>query len=47
MMKAYDISAEERKQTIEKVIALDCEKIAVKMFEKFVNELDSTKEQTK
>lgn len=47
MMKAYDISAEERKQTIEKVLALDCEKIAVKMFEKFANKLDSTKEHNK
>ena len=40
-MKAYDISDEDRKQTIEKVLALDYEKIAEEMFEKFTKRLKS------
>ena len=41
MMKAYDISENDRKQTIEKVLALDYEKIATDMFCKFVKRLDN------
>ncbi|MBE7037858.1 MAG: TetR/AcrR family transcriptional regulator [Ruminococcaceae bacterium] len=41
MMKAYDISESERKKTIEKVLALDNEKIAKEMFLKFVKRLDN------
>ena len=40
MMKAYDISDENREKTIEKVLALDYEKIAEEMFAKFVKRLD-------
>ncbi|MBQ6893932.1 MAG: TetR/AcrR family transcriptional regulator [Clostridia bacterium] len=39
MMKLYNISEDERKETIEKVIALDLEKIAKEMFGKFVKRL--------
>lgn len=45
MMKAYDIDEEKRKQTIEKVIDLDYEKIAEEMFEKFTNRLDGGREE--
>jgi len=40
MMKIYDIPESDRKQTIQKVVSLDCEKIAKEMFEKFVKRLD-------
>ena len=39
MMKAYDISADNREKTIEKVLELDCEKIAEEMFERFTKKL--------
>jgi len=40
MMKIYDIPESDRKKTIDKIISLDCEKIAKEMFEKFVKRLD-------
>ena len=40
MMKIYNIPENDRKKTIEKVISLDCEKIAKDMFGKFVKRLD-------
>ena len=40
IMKIYDIPTERRKQIVEKVLALDCEKIAVEMFDKFVKKLN-------
>lgn len=40
IMKIYNISEKERKETIEKVTALDCERIAEEMFEKFVKRLN-------
>ena len=43
MMKIYDIPENDRKQTIDKVISLDCEKIAKEMFSKFVSRLDGDK----
>lgn len=36
MMKAYDLPEIDRKKVIEKVLSLDCEKIATDMFEKFI-----------
>ena len=45
MMKAYDISAEDREKTIAKVLELDYENIAEEMFTKFTNRLDSGKEE--
>ncbi len=45
MMKAYNISDADRKNTIEKVLALDYEKKAREMFEKFVKRLDNDIEQ--
>ena len=45
IMKAYDISEEKRKQTIEKVLTLNCEEIAEEMFGKFVKRLDNTQEE--
>jgi len=41
MMKIYDIPKNKRKEIIEKVISLDCEKIANDMFERFAARLDS------
>ncbi|MBR2021700.1 MAG: TetR/AcrR family transcriptional regulator [Clostridia bacterium] len=41
VMKIYDIDEDKRKATIEKVISLDCEKIAKEMFAKFVSRLDT------
>ncbi len=41
MMKIYDIPEKERKATIEKVLALDYEKIAMDMFDRFVKRLDN------
>lgn len=40
MMKAYDIPEADRKQTIEKVLSLDYEKIAKDMFAKFISRLN-------
>ena len=40
MMKIYNIPDIDRKETIEKVISLDCEKIANEMFGRFVKRLD-------
>ena len=40
-MLLYNISEQERKQTIEKVLKLDCVKIGKEMFEKFVKRLDN------
>ncbi len=39
MLKIYEIPGEERRKTIEKVVALECEKIAEEMFDKFVKRL--------
>jgi len=44
MMLLYNISEKERKQTIEKILQLDCVKIGQEMFEKFVAKLDNTEE---
>ena len=41
MMKVYNISENERKETIDKIIALDYEKTAAELFEKFVKRLDN------
>lgn len=41
MMKAYDIPENDRKTAIEKVLALDYEKIANEMFARFVKRLDN------
>jgi len=41
MMKAYNISDADRKRAIEKVLALDYERIAEELFEKFVKRLDN------
>ncbi len=40
LLMLYNVSEEERKKTIEKVLALDYEQIAVDMFDKFVKRLD-------
>ena len=45
LLMLYNVSEEERKKTIEKVLALDYEKIAEDMFDKFVKRLDVTDEQ--
>ena len=39
MMRMYDVSEEERKQTIEKILKLDCVKIGKEMFTKFVSRI--------
>ena len=44
MMKLYNIPENDRKQTIDKVTALDCEKMAKEMFGKFVSRLDGNKQ---
>ena len=44
MMKAYDISADERKKTIEKVLELEYEQLAKEMFDKFVSRIDKNDE---
>ena len=44
MMKIYDIPENDRQKTIDKVISLDCEKIAKEMFGKFVSRLDGDKQ---
>lgn len=44
MMKIYDIPENDRKETIDKVISLDCEKIAKEMFDKFVARLDGDRQ---
>ena len=41
MMLLYNIEEAERKQTIEKILKLDCVKIGKEMFEKFVKRLDN------
>ncbi|MBE7045454.1 MAG: TetR/AcrR family transcriptional regulator [Ruminococcaceae bacterium] len=43
LMKAYDIPQAEQKEVIERVLSLDCEKLAAEMFAKFVARLDNTK----
>ncbi|MBR2897397.1 MAG: TetR/AcrR family transcriptional regulator [Oscillospiraceae bacterium] len=40
MMKIYNIPESDRKQTISRVLSLNCEKIAVEMFDKFLKRLD-------
>ncbi len=40
MMLLYNVSEEERKQTIEKILKLDYVKIGKEMFEKFIKKLD-------
>ena len=40
LLMLYKVSEEERKKVIEKVLALDYEKIAKDMFGKFVSRLD-------
>lgn len=42
MLKIYDIEKSEREKVVEKVISLDCEKIAKEMFDKFVKKLDGS-----
>ena len=39
MMLLYNISEQERKQTIEKILKLDCVKIGKEMFAKFVSQI--------
>ncbi|MBQ6892743.1 MAG: helix-turn-helix transcriptional regulator [Clostridia bacterium] len=39
LMLLYNVSEEERKQTIEKILKLDCVKIGQEMFEKFVSRI--------
>jgi len=39
MMLLYNISEQERKETIEKILKLDCVKIGKEMFEKFVSRI--------
>ncbi len=46
MMLLYNISEEERKQTIEKILKLDCVKLGNELFEKFIKKLDNTEKQT-
>ncbi len=41
MMKAYNISEKDRKQTIEKILKLDYEQTAKELFDKFVKRLDN------
>ncbi len=45
MMLLYNISEEERKQTIEKILKLDCAKLGQEMFEKFIKKLDNSEEE--
>jgi len=45
MMLLYNVSEKERKDTIDKILKLDCVKIGKEMFEKFINKLDSAEEQ--
>ncbi len=45
LLMLYNVSEEERKKVIEKVLALDYEKMAKDMFESFVKRLDSTEKQ--
>lgn len=45
LMLLYNVSEQERKETIEKILESDCVKIGKEMFEKFVNKLDNTKEE--
>ena len=40
VMKAYNISDEDRSETIKKVLSFDYEKIAEEMFDKFVKKLN-------
>lgn len=44
MMKIYNIPDDDRKETIDKVISLDCEKISKEMFGKFVSRLDGERQ---
>ncbi|MBO5021081.1 MAG: TetR/AcrR family transcriptional regulator [Clostridia bacterium] len=44
LLMLYKVSEEERKKVIEKVLALDCERIAKEMFGKFVSRLDGDKQ---
>ena len=46
LLMLYKVSEEERKKVIEKVLALDYEKMAKDMFESFVKRLDSTEKQS-
>jgi len=39
MMLLYDVTEEERKQTIEKILKLDCVKLGQEMFSKFVSKI--------
>ena len=45
LLMLYKVSEEERKKVIEKVLALDYEKMAKDMFDSFVKRLDSTEKQ--
>lgn len=40
MLRLYDVSEEERKQTEEKILKLDCIKLGAEMFAKFVDKLN-------
>lgn len=44
LLMLYKVSEEERKKVIEKVLALDCEKMAKEMFSKFVSRLDGDRQ---
>ena len=39
MMRMYDVSEEERKQTIEKILQFDSVKVGEEMFSKFVKKI--------
>ena len=45
MMLLYNVTEDERKQTIEKILKLDCVKLGQEMFEKFIKRLDNTEKQ--
>ena len=47
LLMLYKVSETERKNIIEKVLALDYEKMAKDMFDSFVKRLDSTEKQNK
>lgn len=44
MMLLYNISEKERKETIDKIMEMDCCKIGKEMFEKFIAKLDTAEE---
>ena len=47
IMLLYNVSEKERKETIDKILKLDCCKIGKEMFERFVNKIYTTEESNK